>query len=53
MELVMKDNCKICARQFLCNKETCRGLIRWRETANFGEVRRINQWQITDKQRKN
>ena len=46
--------CRICAREFLCNKETCRGLIRWRETANFGEVRRIeDDKQQTSKGRTN
>jgi len=33
--------CQICAKQYLCTKKQCTGLIRWRETANYGEVRRI------------
>jgi len=35
------ENCKLCAKQYLCSKEKCTGLVRWRETKNYGEVRRI------------
>ena len=32
--------CKICVKQYLCTKKQCTGLIRFRETANFGEIKK-------------
>ena len=34
------NNCKKCAKQFLCNKKEC-NFISWINTKNYGEVHRI------------
>ena len=46
-------NCRICAKQYLCNKKECNP-IKFSQTKDYGEVRRIenenndkstNEWQ--------
>ena len=33
-------NCRICAKQYLCNKKECK-LIKFSQTKDYGEVKKV------------
>ena len=45
----MNNNCRICSKQYICNKEKCTGLIRYRELKDYGEVKKV----ISQKKKEN
>lgn len=34
------QDCKKCAKQFMCGKQHCTGLVKFSQTKNYGEVKK-------------